>query len=64
MSVPNDKPLELFGEWQVEEYKPPAAKDGKVPRSEYGNVELYKPEMLPKGTVHLVCKYLFYVYLL
>lgn len=53
---PNEKPLEVFGEWQVEDYVPPVAKDGKVPRNEYGNVELFKPSMLPKGTVHLVCK--------
>ena len=26
---------------------------GKVPRNEYGNVELFKPSMLPGGTVHL-----------
>jgi len=32
---------------------PPEAKDGKVPRNEYGNVELFKDKMLPKGCVHL-----------
>jgi len=46
-------PLEIFGPWQTEDYVPPAAKDGKVPRNEYGNVELFKPCMLPEGTVHL-----------
>ncbi|XP_054263305.1 DNA repair protein complementing XP-C cells homolog isoform X2 [Macrosteles quadrilineatus] len=49
----NDLPLPLFGYWQVEDYIPPPAVDGKVPRNEYGNVELYKPCMLPPGTVHL-----------
>uniref|UniRef100_A0A1Q3F2T0 Putative dna repair protein complementing xp-c cells n=1 Tax=Culex tarsalis TaxID=7177 RepID=A0A1Q3F2T0_CULTA len=44
---------ELFGEWQVQDYEPPVAKDGQVPRSAYGNVELFRPCMLPKGTVHL-----------
>ena len=29
---------------------------GKVPRNEYGNVELFKPSMLPGGTVHLPSK--------
>ncbi|PNF35257.1 hypothetical protein B7P43_G04796 [Cryptotermes secundus] len=48
-----DLPLEVFGSWQVEDYVPPPAVDGKVPRNEYGNVELYKPCMLPRGTVHL-----------
>ena len=48
-----DQPLEIFGRWQTEVYVPPPAKDGVVPRNEYGNVELFKPWMLPKGTVHL-----------
>ena len=45
-----DQPLELFGRWQTEKYIPPPAEDGKVPRNEYGNVELFRPWMLPKGT--------------
>ncbi|XP_048269259.1 DNA repair protein complementing XP-C cells homolog isoform X2 [Bombus terrestris] len=48
-----DSPLELFGEWQTMEYEPPVAKDGIVPRNEYGNVDLFKQRMLPKGTVHI-----------
>ncbi|GFW30912.1 DNA repair protein complementing XP-C cells homolog [Trichonephila clavipes] len=48
-----DLPLEIFGFWQTKPYEPPTAVDGKVPRNEYGNVELFKPCMLPKGTVHL-----------
>ena len=48
-----NQPLETFGKWQTEKYIPPAAKDGKVPRNEYGNVELFKPWMLPKGTIHI-----------
>ncbi|XP_075234735.1 DNA repair protein complementing XP-C cells homolog [Lycorma delicatula] len=51
--VIKDLPLHLFGYWQVTDYIPPPAVDGKVPRNEYGNVELYKPCMLPAGTVHL-----------
>uniref|UniRef100_A0A182IN90 Rad4 beta-hairpin domain-containing protein n=1 Tax=Anopheles atroparvus TaxID=41427 RepID=A0A182IN90_ANOAO len=50
---PAQKPLELFGHWQTEEYEPPTAEDGIVPRNAYGNVELFKPCMLPKKTVHL-----------
>jgi xeroderma pigmentosum group C-complementing protein len=52
-----DLPLEVFGFWQVEDYVPPPAENGKVPRNEYGNVELYKRCMLPKGTVHLQRKF-------
>ncbi|XP_046394535.1 DNA repair protein complementing XP-C cells homolog [Ischnura elegans] len=51
--VITDLPLELFGPWQVDDYIPPPAVDGKVPRNEYGNVDLYKTCMLPAGTVHL-----------
>uniref|UniRef100_A0A182QNX0 Rad4 beta-hairpin domain-containing protein n=1 Tax=Anopheles farauti TaxID=69004 RepID=A0A182QNX0_9DIPT len=46
---------------RTEEYEPPTAEDGIVPRNAYGNVELFKPCMLPKKTVHLrrlnrICK--------
>ncbi|KAL7052141.1 hypothetical protein ACKWTF_004785 [Chironomus riparius] len=51
--VIRDVPLELFGIWQTEEYKPPNAENGIVPRNAYGNVELFKPSMLPGNTVHL-----------
>lgn len=45
--------LALFGLWQTEEYQPPIAVDGKVPRNEFGNVYLFKPCMLPIGCVQL-----------
>ncbi|XP_075039788.1 DNA repair protein complementing XP-C cells isoform X2 [Mixophyes fleayi] len=45
--------LALFGLWQTEEYQPPVAVDGKVPRNEFGNVYLFRPNMLPIGCAHL-----------
>lgn len=48
-----DVPLELFGIWQTKDFEPPVAENGVVPRNAYGNVELFKPRMLPIGTVHL-----------
>ncbi|XP_015520147.2 DNA repair protein complementing XP-C cells homolog isoform X1 [Neodiprion lecontei] len=48
-----DESLEVFGKWQTDPYVPPEAKDGIVPRNEYGNVDLFKQCMLPKGTVHI-----------
>ncbi|KAF5292356.1 hypothetical protein FQA39_LY03390 [Lamprigera yunnana] len=48
-----DLPLQIFGSWQIEDYVPPTAENGIVPKSAYGSVELFKPCMLPKGTVHL-----------
>ena len=43
----------MFGEWQTKLFEAPPAVDGMVPRNEYGNVELFKPWMLPPGTVHV-----------
>ncbi|XP_053658926.1 DNA repair protein complementing XP-C cells homolog [Anopheles marshallii] len=50
--LPN-QPCDIFGFWQTDEYDPPTAENGLVPRNEYGNVELFTEKMLPKGTVHL-----------
>ena len=61
-TVVKDQPLEVFGRWQTEIYIPPPAVDGKVPRNEYGNVELFKPWMLPKGTIHLPIAGIYSVY--
>ncbi|KAM9592661.1 DNA repair protein complementing XP-C cells isoform 1-T1 [Trichechus inunguis] len=47
----NDLPL--FGRWQTEEFQPPVAVDGKVPRNEFGNVYLFLPSMMPVGCVQL-----------
>lgn len=52
-AMTKDEPLEVFGHWQTELYIPPPAVDGKVPRNEFGNVELFKPWMLPKGCVQI-----------
>ena len=43
----------LFGEWQTDWFKAPIAKDGLVPRNDFGNVDLYQMCMLPIGTVFL-----------
>ncbi|GAX72825.1 hypothetical protein CEUSTIGMA_g280.t1 [Chlamydomonas eustigma] len=46
--------IDLFGDWQTEPWKRPAATDGIVPKNERGNVEC--PPLLPAlphGTVHL-----------
>lgn len=46
----------LYGDWQVKDYEPPVARNGKVPKNEFNNVYLFQPSMLPIGTVHLQCK--------
>jgi len=45
--------VDLFGKWQTEEYVPRMALNGIVPKNEFGNVYLFKPSMLPVGTVHV-----------
>ncbi|CAF0817063.1 unnamed protein product [Brachionus calyciflorus] len=45
--------LDLYGFWQTKLYEPPYCQNGIVPRNEFGNVELFQPCMLPKGSVHL-----------
>uniref|UniRef100_A0A915HUT2 Uncharacterized protein n=1 Tax=Romanomermis culicivorax TaxID=13658 RepID=A0A915HUT2_ROMCU len=49
----DDRIIPLYGKWQTKKYVPPVAKDGVVPRNQFGNVDLFKECMLPKGTVHL-----------
>ncbi|VDL98580.1 unnamed protein product [Schistocephalus solidus] len=42
--------VELYGHWQVEDYIPPVAENGVVPRNEDGKLELFKSSMLPLGS--------------
>ncbi|XP_049849687.1 uncharacterized protein LOC126319993 [Schistocerca gregaria] len=54
---PDDGHVEMnhyYAPWQVEPLEPETASNGKIPLNAYGNVYLFKPNMLPKGTVHLV----------
>ena len=43
----------LYGDWQVELFKSPPVVDGRIPRNEYDNVNLFKMHMLPPGAVYL-----------
>ena len=45
--------MDLYGYWQTKEYEPPFAENGRVPRNEFGNVELFQPQMLPIGCIHI-----------
>ncbi|CAG8824785.1 22039_t:CDS:2, partial [Racocetra persica] len=51
----NQEPPEsgLYGEWQTEEYKSEPIIDGKVPKNQFGNVNMFKPSMCPAGGVHI-----------
>ncbi|CAI5498499.1 unnamed protein product [Closterium sp. Naga37s-1] len=45
--------IELFGEWQTDTWRPPPAVDGRIPKNERGQVEVWSEKCLPPGTVHL-----------
>ncbi|KAJ2803148.1 hypothetical protein H4R21_002143 [Coemansia helicoidea] len=44
---------DLFGEWQTDIYRAPPVVDGRVPRNNYGRVDLFVPSMLPAGAAHV-----------
>ncbi|OON14190.1 DNA repair protein Rad4 [Opisthorchis viverrini] len=52
-SDPTPPTVDIYGSWQVEDYQPPVAQDGIVPRNEHGTIDLFKPSMLPIGCAHL-----------
>lgn len=43
----------LYGKWQTHPWQPPRAVDGKVPRNERGQVDVWSEKCIPPGTVHL-----------
>lgn len=49
----DEKNTELYGMWQTEPLCLPPAVDGKVPKNERGQVDVWSEKCLPPGTVHL-----------
>ena len=43
----------LYGPSQTELYIPPPCTNGKVPKNQYKNLDVYIPSMIPPGTVHV-----------
>ncbi|OAL52177.1 Rad4-domain-containing protein [Pyrenochaeta sp. DS3sAY3a] len=43
----------LYAEFQTELYIPPPIIKGRVPRNQYGNLDLYVPSMCPAGGTHI-----------
>ncbi|KAI9568479.1 hypothetical protein HD554DRAFT_2172269 [Boletus coccyginus] len=41
---------------QTEVYTPDPIKDGKIPKNDFGNIDLYVPSMLPEGAAHIPYK--------
>ncbi|KDR82961.1 hypothetical protein GALMADRAFT_238668 [Galerina marginata CBS 339.88] len=46
----------LYAFSQTEPYVPEPVINGKVPKNNFGNIDLYVPSMLPKGAVHIPFK--------
>ncbi|EFE31088.1 DNA repair protein Rad4, putative [Trichophyton benhamiae CBS 112371] len=43
----------MYAAYQTELYIPEPVLEGKVPRNEYGNIDVYIPSMVPRGGFHL-----------
>ncbi|KAG8834640.1 hypothetical protein FRC17_007942 [Serendipita sp. 399] len=43
----------LYAEWQTELYVPEPVTNGKIPKNNFGNINLFTPSMLPSGAVHI-----------
>lgn len=44
----------LYTPFQTVTYEAPPVVNGRIPRNEYGNLDIYVPTMVPKGGVHIV----------
>lgn len=54
LDIGERKDVPLYGIWQTRAYEPPVAQNGRVPRNQYGNVDLFQDSMLPVGCVHML----------
>ncbi|KAK0672530.1 putative DNA repair protein [Cercophora samala] len=43
----------LYSHGQTDWIIPPPIQDGKIPKNEYGNIDLFVPTMCPEGAVHV-----------
>ncbi|CAG7938067.1 unnamed protein product [Penicillium nalgiovense] len=43
----------LYAEFQTDIYVPPPVVQGRIPKNEYGNLDVYVPSMVPPGGVHI-----------
>ena len=46
----------LYTEEQTKLYVPPPVVNGRVPKNDFGNLDIYVPSMVPEGGIHLPCK--------
>ena len=45
--------ISLYAEFQTEIYVPPPVVKGRIPKNQYGNLDVYVPTMIPPGAMHL-----------
>ncbi|GMF48090.1 unnamed protein product [Phytophthora fragariaefolia] len=50
---PGGGSLALFGLWQTDPFEPPPLVDDRVPKNQYGNIEIWSAAHVPRGAVHL-----------
>ncbi|KAK9459221.1 uncharacterized protein V1516DRAFT_681314 [Lipomyces oligophaga] len=43
----------LYAEFQTDIYVPPPVVNGKVPKNDFGNLDIFVPSMVPKGAIHM-----------
>ncbi|KAJ7701422.1 hypothetical protein B0H17DRAFT_1157700 [Mycena rosella] len=46
----------LYAQFQTDPYVPNPVVDGKIPKNNFGNIDMYVPSMLPAGAVHIPFK--------
>lgn len=44
----------LYAPFQTVTYEAPPVVNGRIPKNEYGNLDIYVPTMVPKGGIHIV----------
>lgn len=52
-----DATVDLFGKWQTKPLVIPSVVEGKVPRGQHGNVDLWTSDHLPEGGAHVNMPY-------
>lgn len=53
LSDGDEEEVRLYAEKQTEQYVPPPIKNGTIPKNVYGNIDVYRPWMVPEGCVHI-----------
>lgn len=46
--------IPVYAHFQTDVYKPPPVVQGRIPKNGYGNLDIYTPNMVPPGGVHIV----------